>query len=102
MNLGPADRDRLLDRTFLEHRAKLLDLAAFLDRCERASATAPPDRRLTALRHAIPLLVDGQPDRARRVLEHLSDPSTAPLEHTPPHPVHGVPPPDSRTPNPEP
>ena len=32
----------------------------------------------TALREAAALLVDGQPARARRILEQLSDPTTAP------------------------
>ena len=32
-------RSAVIDRDFLEHRAKLIDLAAFLDRCERAEGT---------------------------------------------------------------
>ena len=32
----PLDKQQVLDLYFLEHRAKLLDLAAFLDRYDRA------------------------------------------------------------------
>jgi len=80
----PISRDALLDRTFLEHRAKLLDLAAFLDRCERAAAQDEgEDFRLVALRQAMACLTDGQPHRTRRILERLSDPSAALLDHAP-------------------
>ncbi|MBX3178328.1 MAG: hypothetical protein KF886_13290 [Candidatus Hydrogenedentes bacterium] len=68
----------IVDAYFLEHRAKVLDIAAFLDRLERA-ADGPPARddfRVAALRDALGLLGDGQGERARRVLELLSDPST--------------------------
>lgn len=46
----PADRSKILDLYFLEHRAKLLDLAAFLDRYDRAgerviSASTPSATR---------------------------------------------------------
>lgn len=62
---------------FLEHRAKLLDVAAFLDRIERAQpGAASSDFRETALRQAIGVLIDNQPQRAKRVLELLSDPTT--------------------------
>ncbi len=74
-------RSQVIDRDFLEHRAKLIDLAAFLDRCERAEGT--DDFRLKALRAAIPLLIDGQSERARRVLESFSDPSSEPIPQAP-------------------
>lgn len=69
----------VVDRYFLEHRAKLLDLAAFLDRAERAASGGPEDFRVAALKAATALLVDGGPERARRVQEALSDPSDEPL-----------------------
>ena len=74
-------RSQVIDRDFLEHRAKLIDLAAFLDRCERAEGT--DDFRLKAFRAAIPLLIDGQSERARRVLESFSDPSSEPIPEAP-------------------
>ncbi|MBI5769517.1 MAG: hypothetical protein HZA93_17205 [Verrucomicrobia bacterium] len=57
-------------------RAKLIDVAAFLDRVERYGCA--DDFRCAALRQAAALLVDGKPGRARRILESLSDPTTAP------------------------
>ena len=66
----------VVDRAFIPVRAKLLDVAAFLDRVERHDAAG--DFRCVALRDAAALLVDGQPERARRILEKLSDPTTKP------------------------
>ena len=74
-------RSTVIDRDFLEHRAKLIDLADFLDRCKRAEGT--DDFRLKALRAAIPLLIDGQSERARRVLESFSDPTDKPIPEAP-------------------
>lgn len=71
----PAD---LLDHTFVPVRAKLLEVAAFLDRVERYGIA--DDFRCVALREAAALLADNRPERARRILEHLSDPTTAPEE----------------------
>jgi hypothetical protein len=87
----------LLDRSFLQHRANLLDLAAFLDRCARAPApgSQSDDARLIALRGVMPILTDGRPDRARRILEHLSDPTTDPLERSDGRPAAGAPTPNS-------
>ena len=80
----PLDRTATVNRYFLEHRAKLIDLAAFLDRVERAAARGEPeDFRMRALREAMAILLDGKPDRARRVLESLSDPSTEPIAKAP-------------------
>ena len=60
---------------FLEHRAKLIDIAAFFDRLERCSdgPAEKEDFRVTALREALALLSDGDGERAKRVLAHLSD-----------------------------
>ena len=74
-------RADVIERDFLEHRAKLIDLAAFLDRCERAEGS--DDFRLHALRKAIPLLLDGAPERTKRVLESLSDPTSDPIPRAP-------------------
>jgi hypothetical protein len=83
----PLSRESVIDRYFLEHRAKVLDVAAFLDRVDRAAAadgsTAPEDFRLRSLRAAIALLLDGQSERARRILELLSDPSSDPIAKAP-------------------
>ncbi len=74
----PLPRNKVVDLYFLEHRAKLLDIAAFLDRVERA-APAADDFRMTALRRAGAILLDEQPEKARRVLEAFSDHTTGPI-----------------------
>lgn len=82
----PQSREQAINMYFMEHRAKLLDIAAFLDRLERALPTSPQvDFREAALLDAIRILIDGQPQRVKRVLESLSD-TTADL----PQSAHGM------------
>lgn len=76
----PLSRRKVIDRYFMEHRAKLIDIAAFLDRVDRAEPEALEDFRLVALREAARLLVDGKSDRAKRILELFSDPTIDPME----------------------
>ena len=66
----------VLDREFLEFRARVLELAAALDRLDRSDGPGfdqPPldqargDARLAAMRKGIDVLVDGKPNRAERV-----------------------------------
>lgn len=96
----PLPRAQVADRYFLEHRAKLLDLAAFLDRLDRAPIEPIPgaadgpigeDVRIAALRAAIPMLTDGHPNRTKRILEHLSDPTTDPVPAATTQPAAGAP-----------
>jgi hypothetical protein len=70
-------RDRVLNLYFMEARAKLIDLAAFLDRMDRAEGA--DDFRFTAFRQALKELEHGKPERAKRVLLSLSDPTVEPL-----------------------
>ena len=74
-------RQQVLDLYFMENRAKLIDLAAFLDRVDRASGEA--DFRLAAFKEAMKLLSDGNPERAKNVLLSLSDPTAEPIEKAP-------------------
>ncbi|MFG0329029.1 MAG: hypothetical protein ACF8PN_03935 [Phycisphaerales bacterium] len=74
----PAPRDRVVDLYFMEHRAKLIDIAAFLDRLDR-SGEGDDDFRMSAFRQAIEILADDRPERARRVLELFSDPTSEPI-----------------------
>ena len=79
----PLSREQVIDRYFLEHRAKLIDIAAFLDRIDRATPAGDASRedfRVAAFRTALALLDDGRGSRARRVLEAFSDPTEQPLE----------------------
>lgn len=70
-------RQQILDLYFMENRAKLIDLAAFLDRVDRAEGEA--DFRLTALREAMKELSAKKPSRAKNVLLALSDPTDEPI-----------------------
>jgi len=70
-------RQQLLDLYFLDARGKLIELAAFLDRVQRAEGEA--DFRLDAFRHAIKALEEPEPARARGVLLALSDPTATPI-----------------------
>ncbi len=70
----PQTREQVINMYYLEHRAKLLDVAAFLDRIDRATpASDRIDFREAALKQAVQILVDGQSQRAKRVLDLLSD-----------------------------
>lgn len=91
----PLSKKQVADLYFLEHRAKLLDLAAFFDRVDRAGQSGEQaDFRVSALHDAARILVDGGGDRARRVLEALSDMSTEPVESAAGlKGAHGAPPP---------
>jgi hypothetical protein len=74
-------RQQILDLYFLEARAKLIDLAAFLDRVDRAEGNA--DFRLDALHKALAELDKPGPERAKGVLLTLSDPTTDPIPNAP-------------------
>ena len=74
-------RQQVLDLYFMENRAKLIDLAAFLDRVDRAEGQA--DFRLDAFKQAMSELGGREPERARKVLLALSDPTTEPIERAP-------------------
>jgi hypothetical protein len=70
-------RQEVLDSYFLDARSKLIDLAAFLDRVQRAEGEA--DFRFAALKTAIAELEKNEPNAAERVLKALSDPTTEPI-----------------------
>ncbi|MEO5802363.1 MAG: hypothetical protein ABIR24_02450 [Verrucomicrobiota bacterium] len=70
-------RQQILDLYFMDARAKVIDLAAFMDRVERASGDE--DFRMKAFREALKELENGNSDRAKRVLLSLSDPTKEPI-----------------------
>jgi hypothetical protein len=74
-------RQQLLDLYFLDARSKLVEIAAFLDRLDRAAGDA--DFRLDAFRDAMRELNRSNADRAQQVLLALSDPTDAPIEAAP-------------------
>jgi hypothetical protein len=70
-------RQQILDLYFMDARAKVIDLAAFMDRVERASGEE--DFRMKAFREALKELDKGNADRAKRVLLSLSDLTEEPI-----------------------
>ncbi len=64
---SPMTAPQVLDREFLELRAKILELAAALDRLDRSEGAVSDDVRYQRLRQAIELLLAQQPNRAEQV-----------------------------------
>ncbi len=73
-------QEEIIDRYFLEHRAKVLDIAAFLDRIDRAG-NGSEDFRITALLRCVEELQSKKEGRTERILDLLSDQTTEPIEH---------------------
>ena len=60
------DAAETLDREFLAMRAKLLEVAASLDRIARAEGAVDDDPRMKQVRAALSLLASGEGDYAER------------------------------------
>ncbi len=63
----PLDKLEVLSREFLEIRARLLQVAASLDRLDRADGALDVDLRLAGIRRALEILAGDQPDRAEAI-----------------------------------
>ena len=74
-------KQQILDAYFLDARARLIDIAAFLDRVDRGHGEA--DFRLEAFRGAMQALNQSAPGRAEAVLVSLSDPTSEPIDKAP-------------------
>ncbi|MDQ3622764.1 MAG: hypothetical protein M3463_09775 [Verrucomicrobiota bacterium] len=74
-------RQQVLDLYFMDARSKLIDIAAFLDRVDRANGDA--DFRLAAFKQALRELERAEPVRAGNVLLRFSDPTTEPIAKAP-------------------
>jgi hypothetical protein len=72
--MNPLPAAKALDAFFFEARAKILDLAAFLDRIERGdnAAEVASDPRLAKLRRALETLLDNSDRRAEHVQQIFS------------------------------
>ena len=70
-------RQHVLDLYFMDARSKLIDLAAFLDRVERAEGKE--DFRLSAFRLALNKLAKPSAKRAKEVLLAFSEPTPEPI-----------------------
>lgn len=76
-HLGRPTKSELLDQYFIEVRHKLIEVAAFLDRIDRAEGE--DDFRIKAFRAALKELERAEPQRAKQILLALSDPTTDPI-----------------------
>jgi hypothetical protein len=65
---------QVLEREFLEVRAKVLELAAWRDRLDRAGGSVSDDPRLQQIEAALAIVRDDRPDRAEQVQLLLSLP----------------------------
>ena len=72
------DAPEVIDAYFMENRAKLLDIAAFLDRVERAGGGQ--DFRMAAFEDALEILKGKGSDRAKKLLMLFSDPTKEPIK----------------------
>jgi len=70
-------KQEILDLSFVDARHKLIEIAAFLDRVERAKGEA--DFRLEAFRSALVELRGTESGMAKRVLLVFSDPTSEPI-----------------------
>ncbi len=73
----PPQHANIVDLSFLDARFNIIDIAAFLDRAQRAGQD--DDFRVQALKKAIAHLSQNEPQRARDVLLSLSDPTADPV-----------------------
>jgi len=70
-------RQQILDLYFMDARHKLIDLAAFLDRVERADGK--DDFRLKAFHVALGEFTGNKKEKAKNVLLAFSDLTTKPI-----------------------
>ncbi len=72
---------QLIDEYFVENRNRVLEIAAFLDRLDRAdeSGKSVLDFRLRAMAEALNVLAGPAGSRLGRIQEILSDPTTEPI-----------------------
>ena len=87
-------RQQVLDLYFMDARAKLLDLAAFMDRVDRADGDE--DFRMKAFRKTIAVL-NGKKNRAEKVLLSFSDPTKQPIPAATTKAASGAYPPPAKT-----
>jgi len=81
-------KQQVLDLYFLDARHKLIEIAAFLDRVDRADVPSSPsvstrqakdDFRLKAFRAALGELTNSKKEKAKHVLLAFSDLTTEPV-----------------------
>lgn len=77
--------DEIMQKYFIENRSRLLDLAAYLDRIQRAEKPeiAFKDSRMLLLLKSIEELLSPEPKRTERIQTILSDQNLKPLDSIP-------------------
>ena len=82
MTRCPLPTSRIVDEYFIENRARVLEIAAFLDRLDRSADGAPAsaDFRIKAFQRALTVLMVSGPGRARQIHMIFSDPTIEPRE----------------------
>jgi hypothetical protein len=76
---SPKTGRELIDEYFIETRHRVIEIAAYLDRLDRArDASTETDFRSRALREALAVLCEGSYPRADRIQMIFSDPTTEP------------------------
>lgn len=73
----PPANTNLVDLSFMDARFKLIEIAAFLDRIQKAGQE--DDYRVQQFKQAIQCLAQSEPDRAKQVLLTFSDPTDEPI-----------------------
>ncbi|HET6326475.1 MAG TPA: hypothetical protein VFG04_17500 [Planctomycetaceae bacterium] len=63
----PMAAQAVLDREYLEVRAKLLELAASFDRLDRGGGISSDERRMQLVRQGLKVLLDETGDRAEQI-----------------------------------
>ena len=77
----PMSQQALIDEFFIEHRVHVLEIAAYLDRLNRAAEqNADDDFRYAALKKSLAELASNVPGRVERVQMIFSDPDVRLLE----------------------
>jgi len=78
---SPLSQSELIAEYFMEHRVQVLELAAFLDRLDRArELDGEDDFRMRSVQDALRTLTDGQGNRVQRVQMIFSDPRSELLD----------------------
>lgn len=78
----PLDAPEVLNREFLEIRARLLQVAAALDRLDRASGDVSNDARLAGIRRSLDVLAGRESGRAEKIQMIFSLPYDAKWKQT--------------------
>jgi hypothetical protein len=68
----PTTAAEVLDREFLAIRARLIDIAAALDRIDRAAGAVAADPRIEQIGRSLAVLAAEAPDRAEQIQKIFS------------------------------